>query len=163
MPIPSWFTTGTAAVALVGGGAVAAVVIASSGPFSRDQSRQATPSTEVAGTVHPSTSFRATDRFDFSQIPVPDQSSWARASGPRGRLSVKVPPGWKVESGEVEGVVDYQGTVGEWIQITKPLPIVRADGGRTIPGWVSIIVSTQPFSRKDRILPCDDPPQRAVD
>jgi hypothetical protein len=145
MLTPLWLAAGISGAVLVGGGAVAAVVIATSGPLAHNQSAQSTAAASQTGTVEPSATFRATDTFDFNRIPAPDESSWSVFTGPEGRLRVKVPAGWKVESGKVEGVVDYKGSIGEWIKTDKPLPISEADAGRTVPGWVSVIVSTQPF------------------
>lgn len=145
MPTPLWVAAGISALALAGGSAVAVVVIANSGPLSHGQSDQSTSTAPAIATLQPSTTFRATDTFDFNEIPAPDESNWTTVAGPEGRLTVKVPPGWVIESGRVGGALDYTGKSGEWVQVKKPLPTSNVEAGRTIPGWVSIVVSTQPF------------------
>jgi hypothetical protein len=160
MTLPSWLPIGLALGAATAGGAVVVVVLTTSGPFALSQDDPAPPSAaaeETATATHPSPSptvdpqpdqLAPDEPFDPARLPPVDTTGWVAYTGPRGELTVRVPPSWWAET---RAQTDYTGTtvIGDYVKVLRLRPGIvpgRPVGFAPQPGdvWADISTVTAP-------------------
>jgi hypothetical protein len=150
---------GLAVGAATAGGAVVVAVLTTSGPFANSPDDPAPPSAaaeKTATATHPSPSptvdpqpdqLAPDQPFDPARLPPVDTSGWVAYEGPKGTITVRVPPTYRVRA---SFSTDYTGerVLGDAFKVlsVKNLPSA-AVGFAAEPGDLWADLATEPNAR----------------